>query len=152
MTKGYWTSNQDISLDFEFTINLLDLDISEENYESFEEAVVRAITDSNIDGDVDIVGTDIIEGGFIGTEPIEDYFHIIITCTLEMEDDEYGIAEGVDIDRSRLISELTKIPIIGQYINTASIDIHIYAASESNWITYEPDYDSMPGGPDYYDD
>lgn len=152
MIRGYWTSTQDISLDFEFTINLLDLDISEEAYESFEEAVVQAITDSNIDGDVDIVGADIIEGGFIGTEPVEDYFHIIITCDLEMEDDEYGIAEGVDIDRSRLISELTKIPTIGQYINVASIDIHIYTAGERNWTAYEPDWDSMPGGHDYYDD
>lgn len=152
MTKGYWTSTQDISLDFEFTINLLDLDISEEAYESFEEAVVQAITDSNIDGDVDIVGVDIIEGGFIGTEPVEDYFHIIITCDLEMEDDEYGIAESVDIDRFRLISELTRIPTIGQYINVASIDVHTYAASERNWTAYEPDWDSMPGGHDYYED
>ena len=141
MTKGYWTATQDISLDFEFMVNLLDLDISEEDYGSFEEAVVQAIADSNIDGDVDIVDADVIEGGFIGTEPVEDYFHIIITCDLKMEDDEYGIAEGVDIDRSRLISELAKIPTIGQYINVASIDVHTYAASERNWIAYEPDWD-----------
>lgn len=140
---------QDISLDFSFTRDISNLVKSNEDIQYLEDAITEALVHSNIDRYTDIQDAEIIEGGFDSTSPVEDYFHIIITFDIDMDDDE---SEGIDIDTNKLIEALKNIDIIGQYIDTSTIDIEIHSIEDVERIEYEPDWDSMPGGHDYYDD
>lgn len=146
---GYITAHQDVSLDFEFTKNISEFNISDEKAEALEQAIMDAIDFSNVSNYTEIKDMEAIEGGFVGTEPVEDYFHIVVTCYVKIDD---GASNGIKLDLNRLAKELTEIDLIGPYVNTSTIDVSVGSTADGNWSEYEPDYDSMQGGPDYYDD
>jgi hypothetical protein len=135
---GYITAHQDVSLDFEFTRNISELNISDENAELLEQSIMNAIEVSNVSYYTDIEDMEAIEGGFLSVDPIEDYFHIVVTCYIKIDN---GASSGIRLDLGRLAKELTAVDLIGPYVNTSTINVRVGSTADDDWSEYEPDYD-----------
>ena len=154
-----FSTTQDIGIDFEFVANMERMDLSPEALEEIEDQILDAIDYSNVADDVTIEDMEIIEGMDCVTESEDCYFdssygyHILVQCTIEVNERNDWGSGGICISARRLAEKLSALSYIGDYVDLASIDVSEYEYSDDvNYIDDEPDWDSMPGGPDYYDD
>ena len=151
MTK--YISFQIIELDFSFD-NVDQFQLSEKDAEMIEQQIMDAIEYSNSNFDVDILNIEIIEGGLVSSNnmvDVTDGFSALIECQIEMTSGT-GL-NGIELDVDALRDQLVSLDYIGDYILPDSISVELRDYDEDIEVVEDaPDWDSMPGGPDYYDD
>lgn len=146
-SKIYY-GGQDVCIDFGLTIDITELNLTEEDNELIEDDLVSLIDECNTNRYADIGDMETIEGGIANvSEPIEDWFHIIVTCYLNTQG-----SSGLHIDIDKFKEKLSNLYIIGQYVDLSTLDIELWPFEIEGYDIDEPDWDSMPGGHDYYND
>ncbi len=154
------STSQDITIDFNFNPDILAIELFSNDAFEIEEQIMDAIELCNADDNVDIANMTIVEGGVdVSINPttnkinIEDGVHLIVTCDIDFDARYLDETDGISLNMTKFIQYLKNLDYIGDYIDTSSVDVSIYDYSDDfEYTTDEPDWDSMPGGHDYYDD
>ena len=156
---GTYYTSQWVYIDFSFDSNVVELELTADDLITIEDQIMDAIDDCNKNIDVDITGMSVIEGldwnrdlneGWLNTE---DGFHMIVECDIEIDGSD-GDISGIHIKLADLVQRIAELYIIGEYVDTSTLDISVSSIDEYDleYESDEPDWDSMPGGPDYYND
>ena len=151
-------TEQEIFVEFGLNKAGLKLEFSESDALNIEDQIMDAIDACNISKYIDIDEMSITEGGIIdnlnyngGFVTTEDQFYMIINCVIEFDSSYLGETSGISINVNKFKDMLTDIDIIGPYIDKSTVSISEYDYDEDvEYTEYEPDWDSMPGGHDYY--
>lgn len=153
-------TSQDITVDFALINSGITIEFSESTAAFIEEQILDALDACNYAQDTDIEDMEYFEGGILsnlrdngGYISTDDYFHMTIACDIAIDSRDIENSNGIEIDINRFIEELKDLDIIGEYIDTSSVQVDISDYNDEYEIEgYEPDWDSMQGGPDYYED
>lgn len=156
--KRYYTT-QDIVIDFGFLPTMGTLQLSQEGFDEIEDQILGAIDDCSADCNVTIEDMEIIEGIDFerdlsdGTITSNDWYHAIVRCSIAIAPSDFG-SDGICINERDFANRLATLSYIGDFIDLSTLEIGTYDYDDysGEYVEDEPDWDSMPGGHDYYDD
>lgn len=154
-----YTTTQLVGIDFNFDSNLEELELTADDLLEINNQIMDAIAECNIENDVEISDMRVVEGLdynqdlYDGWLSAADGFHILVECDIEIDGQNFDDIEGLYIPTKLMAQQLLNLYVIGEYIDISTLDLSIYPydVDSLDYEEYEPDWDSMPGGHDYYD-